>query len=196
MGATSYIAQCGDRISSLSASRRDATLRKIGKKQSYFILDRWFFLWLWAIIVSKRRYLTDAVNVMRTVSHIMITLSTLMMLLFGSGIGWQRCTCTGKVSLVLPAQHDCCKRGSSCMTVTITQLSTADLQHEKTSAPLTPMFDLGGNHLVIFNTLYSIPTTQFIILPSAYTYWYPPGWTDSRNMVMRVWHNSANALIR
>lgn len=137
-------------------------------------------------IISIRTLSNHTFKAMKTVSHIMIALSTLILLLFGSGgIGWQRCACTGKVSLVLPTQHDCCKRGSKCMTVTITHLSTADLQQE-TSTPTAQTSDLFGNLFAIPNTQHPTPISQFFALPTGHIYWFPPGWTDSRNMVMRV----------
>lgn len=121
---------------------------------------------------------------MRTLSHIMVTLSTLVLLLFGSGgIGWQRCACSGRVSLVTPAHQGCCKSGSKCMTVTIKHLSAADLQTDETSVP-----QLADNILFDNRELTAeVSATPLHIPPqSRHAYWYPPGWTATRGMVMRV----------
>ena len=66
----------------------------------------------------------------KNLSCIMVTCSVLMLLLFGAGgIGWQKCSCTGHVSLVSPSGDSCCK-GSSCMTVKVLHVSTAELQQD------------------------------------------------------------------
>ncbi len=121
---------------------------------------------------------------MNRLSHIMVTLSTLMLLLFGTGgIGWQRCSCTGKVSLVLPAQQGCCSRGSTCMTVTISHLSAADLQTEGAALPQVEVHILADNLLLSETT----PLPCLDDTPAAgHAYWYPPGWVATQGMVMRV----------
>ena len=114
----------------------------------------------------------------------MVTLSTLMLLLFGSGgIGWQRCSCSGRVCLVLPAQQGCCNSGSSCMKVTITHLSTADIQPDE---PVLP-------HWASITLFHTSPLAEMVTPMlthgerlSRHTYWYPPGWTATQGMVMRV----------
>lgn len=66
----------------------------------------------------------------KNLSGIMVTCSVLMLLLFGAGgIGWQTCSCTGHVSLVSPSGDSCCN-GSSCMTVKVLHVSTAELQQD------------------------------------------------------------------
>ena len=60
----------------------------------------------------------------------MVTCSVLVLVLFGAGgIGWQRCSCTGHVSLVSPSGDGCCN-SSSCMTVKVLHVSTAELQQD------------------------------------------------------------------
>ena len=119
---------------------------------------------------------------MKRLSHLTVALATLMLLLFGTGgIGWQRCSCTGRVSLVLPTHKGCCGNNSSCMTVTITQVSTADLQQEPTTLQ-------GALPMVSLATICSD-----IRLPLSYARhiawqndWIPPGWASAFGMVMQV----------
>lgn len=123
---------------------------------------------------------------MKRLSHIMVTLSTLVLLLFGSGgIGWQRCACTGRVSLVLPATHSCCKSGSKCMTVTVKHLSDATLQSDQTALSHAPALDM-ARCLPPFSEFQSISYSQHILPQPGHAYWYPPGWAGSQGMVMRV----------
>lgn len=71
---------------------------------------------------------SDLFMAVKNLSCIMVTCSVLMLLLFGAGgIGWQKCSCTGHVSLVSPSCDSCCK-GSSCMTVKVLHVSAAELQ--------------------------------------------------------------------
>ena len=124
---------------------------------------------------------------MKTISHLMVTLSTLMLLLFGSGgIAWQRCSCTDKVSMVLPAQKGCCTGGSSCMKVTIEQLSTANLQTDETTVPHTSVLDMARCLFPIPDSQFSFLYSQFTLSQTRHTLWYPPGWTATMGMVMRV----------
>ena len=121
---------------------------------------------------------------MNRLSHIMVTLSTLLLLLFGTGgIGWQRCSCTGKVSLVLPAQQGCCNSGSGCMKVTITHISAADLQTEGTPLPQLDVHILPD--LLVLSGTTLLPCSDDMP-PAGQALWYPPGWTATRGMVMQV----------
>ena len=71
---------------------------------------------------------SGVIGVVKRLSHIMVSLSVLLLLVFGaSGIGWQRCSCSGRVSLLSIADSGCCARGSSCMVVTVSPVSTADV---------------------------------------------------------------------
>ena len=66
---------------------------------------------------------------MRLVSNIAITLTTLILLVFGAGgIGVTKCACTGKTSLVIPLEQGCCPVDSDCMSVTVVQLSASEFQ--------------------------------------------------------------------
>ena len=68
------------------------------------------------------------IGVVKGLSHIMVSLSVLLLLVFGAGgMGWQRCSCSGRVSLLSIADRGCCARGSSCMVVTVSPVSTADV---------------------------------------------------------------------
>ncbi|MBO4606859.1 MAG: hypothetical protein J5682_03055 [Prevotella sp.] len=119
---------------------------------------------------------------MKRLSHITIAIAILTMMLFGSsGIGWQRCSCTGKVSLLLTHHSGCCKTGSPCMKLSFTHLSAADIQTDGSHLPIMASLDMP---LVITNVHFS-PFLD-IIQVSRPIDWGPPGWVESRNMVMRV----------
>ena len=73
-------------------------------------------------------YVDGVIKLVKGLSHIMVSLSVLLLLVFGAGgMGWQRCSCSGRVSLLGIADSGCCARGSSCMVVTVSPVSTADL---------------------------------------------------------------------
>lgn len=63
-----------------------------------------------------------------------------MMLLGTTGVSVEKCSCTGKVSLVLPMENDCCPDEGGCMTLKSLQLS--DYMPTVTASldlPLMPM---------------------------------------------------------
>lgn len=47
----------------------------------------------------------------------------LLILLGTAGMSVERCSCTGRVSVVFPSADDCCPTGSSCKTTVTMQLS-------------------------------------------------------------------------
>ena len=52
---------------------------------------------------------------MKVFANISVTFTTLILLLFGaSGIGVERCICTGKTTLVLPGAQDFCAGEDDC----------------------------------------------------------------------------------
>ena len=121
---------------------------------------------------------------MKRLSHLTVALATLMLLLFGTGgIGWQRCSCTGRVSLLLPTHKGCCGNNSSCMKVTITQVSTADLQTEKSALPQWASITLFHTSPLAEMATPMLTHSERLL---RHSYWYPPGWTATRGMVMRV----------
>ena len=160
--------------------------QRSGKGEVSCVRQEGFFP-LHTIKKYNNRYLPEYFHVMKTISHLMVTLSTLMLLLFGSGgIAWQRCSCTGKVSMVLPAQKGCCTGGSSCMKVTIEQLSTANLQTDETTVPHTSVLDMARCLFPIPDSQFSFLYSQITVPQTRHTFWYPPGWTATMGMVMRV----------
>ena len=52
---------------------------------------------------------------MKVLANISVTFTTLILLLFGaSGIGMERCICTGKTTVMLPGAHDFCNDEEDC----------------------------------------------------------------------------------
>lgn len=52
---------------------------------------------------------------MKVLANISVTFTTLILLLFGaSGIGMERCICTGKTTVMLPGAHDFCTDEEDC----------------------------------------------------------------------------------
>lgn len=67
---------------------------------------------------------------MRLFSNIIITITTLILLVFGAGgVGVLKCACSGKTSLLMPLEQSCCPVNSDCMSVTVVQLSAGELQN-------------------------------------------------------------------
>ena len=63
---------------------------------------------------------------MKIISHIMVSLAVFLLLVFGAGgMGCQRCSCSGRVSILL-LDDGCCNRGSDCMDVKVSPVSVAD----------------------------------------------------------------------
>ena len=57
----------------------------------------------------------------------MVSLSVFLLLVFGAGgMGCQRCSCSGRVSILL-LDDGCCNRGSDCMDVKVSPVSVADM---------------------------------------------------------------------
>ena len=61
---------------------------------------------------------------MRRATNIFFSVIMLTMILLGtSGVSVEKCSCTGKISLVLPTDGDCCPDEGGCMTVKSMELS-------------------------------------------------------------------------
>ena len=62
--------------------------------------------------------------------HITLLAAALWLVCIGGGLGWQRCSCSGRVQhLVLPADDGCCRSDSDCMTVEFASLDPACQVH-------------------------------------------------------------------
>ena len=128
---------------------------------------------------------TALLDIMKWLSHIMVSLSVLLLLLFGAGgMGWQRCSCSGRVSLLSLADGSCCPRGGSCMVVTVSPISAADF-----SQP-TPHVDATVMDVAVVSSIW--PSVQ--LLPSERVSTPvqcecnrsgPPGWLTDNCPVMR-----------
>lgn len=61
---------------------------------------------------------------MKRVTNIFFSSIMLAMMLLGvSGLSVEKCSCTGKISLALPTEGDCCPDEGGCMTLKSMQLS-------------------------------------------------------------------------
>ena len=61
---------------------------------------------------------------MRRATNIFFSVIMLTMILLGtSGVSVEKCSCTGKISLALPTDGDCCPEEGGCMMVKSMQLS-------------------------------------------------------------------------
>ena len=61
---------------------------------------------------------------MKHATNILVSAIMLTMILLGTaGVSVEKCSCTGKISLVLPTESDCCPDEGDCMTVKSMQLS-------------------------------------------------------------------------
>ena len=66
---------------------------------------------------------------MKTLSKIAIALTVLILLVFGTGgVGFAKCSCSGKISLTIPLEQGCCPRESGCMTISVAHFSDYELQ--------------------------------------------------------------------
>ncbi len=123
---------------------------------------------------------------MKKLSHMMVSLSVLLLLVFGAGgIGWQRCSCSGRVSLLSIEDNGCCARGSSCMVVTVSQVSTAEVSQ--------PAPQVGADVMDYAVVCYEWPTVrqQLVAADAAClrcdgNRGGPPGWLAGNCPVMRV----------
>ena len=126
------------------------------------------------------------IRAMKRLSHIMVSLSVLLLLVFGAGgIGWQRCSCSGRVSLLSIEDSGCCARGSSCMVVTVSPVSTADVSQ--------PAPQVGADVMGYAVVCYEWPTVQQQPTPAGAACMRrdgncggPPGWLAGNCPVMRV----------
>ena len=61
---------------------------------------------------------------MKRATNTLFSVIMLTMILLGtSGVSLEKCSCTGKISLVLPTGDDCCPDEGDCMTLKSMQLS-------------------------------------------------------------------------
>ena len=146
--------------------------------------SRAIFLPQWYNNSGLHTLLKKSIRAMKRLSHLLVAIATLMLLVFGSGgIGWQRCSCSGKTSLVHPIQKGCCSSGSSCMKVSFSQVSTADLQQETTVVAPTIAEYLLPIHL--YDPIEWMPSATAHRCAWLHD-WMPPGWVSEFGMVMLV----------
>ena len=77
---------------------------------------------------------------MKWFSNIIITLTMLILLVFGAGgIGVSKCACSGKISFLMPLEQGCCPMDSDCMTITVVHFSAGEFQQSANIPQPQPM---------------------------------------------------------
>lgn len=117
-------------------------------------------------------------------SHIMVSLAVFLLLVFGAGgMGCQRCSCSGRVSILL-LDDGCCGLGSDCMDVRVSPVSAADIVQKVTplvAAELSPMSVCKQEPLLWMPRLDNVVVGwQCRGVDS------PPGWLSGNCAVLRV----------
>ncbi|MBQ6682570.1 MAG: hypothetical protein IJM74_00500 [Bacteroidales bacterium] len=121
---------------------------------------------------------------MKIISHIMVSLAVFLLLVFGAGgMGCQRCSCSGRVSILLLADG-CCNRGSNCMDVKVSPVSVANIV--QTVSPMV---------VAEMDAMSVCKHEPIILMPRMYDAvvgWQcrgvdsPPGWLSGNCAVLRV----------
>lgn len=121
---------------------------------------------------------------MKIISHIMVSLAVFLLLVFGAGgMGCQRCSCSGRVSILL-LDDGCCNRGSDCMDVKVSPVSVADMVQTVSQMVVAEM-----------DVMSVCKHEQIIWMPrmfDAVVGWHcrgvdsPPGWLSGNCAVLRV----------
>ena len=90
---------------------------------------------------------------MKRIANIVVSFTVLILLLFGTGgLSLMRCSCSGKVSLVLPTDKSCCPTEGNCMTVKVWKVSDAALTLQET---------VGGSEVVAAHPVAVLPSFLF-----------------------------------
>jgi hypothetical protein len=75
-------------------------------------------------MLEIRRFFVFLQSEMKKATNILSSTILLTMILLGTmGVSVEKCSCTGKISLVLPTESDCCPDESDCMTMKSMHLS-------------------------------------------------------------------------
>lgn len=108
---------------------------------------------------------------MRIVANISITLTTLILLVFGAGgVSVTKCACSGKTSLLTMSDAGCCPSEGGCMSVTSVQLSDSDLPVHFDAPELMPAVV----SLPAFQCSLPAPQSQFFMPHTPLSTGYPP----------------------
>lgn len=118
---------------------------------------------------------------MKTLSEIFVSLSLLILLLFGSGgVMVSKCACSGKSSIVLPTSHNCCPTNSSCMTVKAYNLSDSNIDDIVSISNLLPSDADIVQPICIYPKI-----TNNVCSSNSYAKW-PPGTSRRHTIALRV----------
>ena len=122
---------------------------------------------------------------MKKLSHIMVSLSVLLLLVFGSGgMGCQRCSCSGRVSILFLDDSGCCSRGSGCMDVKVSPVSPADIV--QTVSPLAVLEMVAMSVCKIEPLLWTPGRYDAVSGWQCRGVESPPGWLSGNCAVLRV----------
>ena len=122
---------------------------------------------------------------MKRIANIVVSFTVLILLLFGTGgLSLMKCSCSGKVSLVLPTDGSCCPQEGGCMAVRVWKVSDAAPTLQKT------VFE---NDVVVTYPVAILPTSfsqdrtiNLSLWPIASVDSRPPGRTCTSVTVLRV----------
>ena len=122
---------------------------------------------------------------MKRIANIFVSFTVLILLLFGTGgVSLMKCSCSGKVSIVLPTDGRCCPQEGSCMAVKVWKVSDAAPTLQKT------VFE---NDVVVSHPIAILPTffsqgrtANCSLWPMASVDSRPPGRTCTSAKVLRV----------
>lgn len=119
---------------------------------------------------------------MKHKTNIFVSTIMLTLMLFGaSGVSVEKCSCTGRVMLTIPADMGCCPGENGCMTVKTIHLSDyVPSMTAHVDMPLQPfMFSLFSS----YNYESQTPAIRHMGSPNAAA---PPGCTANTVTVLRV----------
>lgn len=125
-------------------------------------------------------------GVMKKLSHIMVSVSVLLLLVFGAGgMGCQRCSCSGRVTLLFMSDSGCCNRGSKCMDVKVTPVSVADTVQDAPQPYASEMMVI-GTAVTDFIALFTVSHSEAACGWQCLGVESPPGWLGGNCAVLRV----------
>ena len=109
---------------------------------------------------------------MKHLSGIIISLTTLVMLVFGAGgLGLTKCACSGRTTLLILDDVGCCPTEGDCMTVTVVSMADSDVPDHGCDAPVLDCAAVLIPNLEIRNSKFEsrIPIPDPVYSPPRFT---------------------------